>query len=126
VPLKEDPQLQQQHVSSRDNNLVATATFDSIRVEEGLPVYNSIIRNEAPLFQVFPNPLKEGNITLLLKKDYDKAEIIIRNANGSIIFEERTSAKEKKISSGVFPAAGLYIITLIKNEKVFNAKLMIL
>lgn len=86
-------------------------------------------QDRAQLQQNFPNPFhQQSDIQYYLPNDVQSAHLLISDLNGQVIktYEVQGQGIGKVVVDGTAFGAGLYIYTLIVNEKVVDTKQMVL
>jgi hypothetical protein len=78
----------------------------------------------APSIDIYPNPLKNSDLTLRFTDESEK-QVNISNISGSSIFGTSTSRSSIQISRSMF-RTGIYLITLVQGGTKAERKLVVL
>lgn len=73
-------------------------------------------------FDVFPNPLTQGSLTVKLPDG--KATIFVTDATGKEIFQKEVIQNTFSINESVFQQNGIYIISVFNSGKIFSKKIV--
>jgi hypothetical protein len=76
---------------------------------------------ETPQVKIFPNP-SEGVFTLNVNEDFEKADLIVFDMLGKIVFSEKKLEAITQIDLSNYPA-GMYFVKLIKNNTCKTEKI---
>ncbi len=84
---------------------------------------NTAIEDEfqAPAFQLYPNPAEAGFSTLLLDEANTGYEVRVSDLLGRTVFSTEVKAGERKIIIST-NEAGLYMLSLVKDGKVWGSR----
>ncbi len=61
-------------------------------------------------FVVYPNPSRDGNLTLETKEDWQGAEVTVWTLTGQLVFEDRVAAFDERKFLRLGPQPGTYIV----------------
>jgi len=61
-------------------------------------------------FSVYPNPSRDGNLTLETKEDWQGAQITVWTLTGQLVFEDRVAAFDERKFLRMGPQPGTYIV----------------
>ena len=92
-------------------------------------VENSVLANETPMLELFPNP-NQGNFTLIisLKENIDKATITVYDMNGKTIYTETVFSNSNKLVKQLKIAnmkKGTYLFEVKNARQTTSTKLVI-
>jgi hypothetical protein len=74
------------------------------------------------LKKVYPNPAKNGQITILLS-DYEDVTLQIADEKGVVFYRQKASKEEMSIQTNSF-SKGMYLLSIMKNGRIENSKLV--
>ncbi|WP_298489137.1 T9SS type A sorting domain-containing protein [uncultured Maribacter sp.] len=77
--------------------------------------------SEIAEFKLYPNPVSNGLVYITTKNNYEK-EVIIYDVFGEIVLTNRINNKNLDVSRLV---SGVYVVTVIENEKSTSRKLVV-
>jgi lysophospholipase L1-like esterase len=72
----------------------------------------------------YPNPIANEDLTIVLNGYEGETSIEIRDINSKVVFKERTTSNELKVSRDNF-ASGIYILMVSSREKTATQKIMV-
>ncbi|MBC7893170.1 MAG: T9SS type A sorting domain-containing protein, partial [Sphingobacteriaceae bacterium] len=61
-------------------------------------------------FSIYPNPSRDGNLTLETKEDWQGAQVTVWTLTGQLVFEDRVDAFNERKFLRMGPQPGTYIV----------------
>jgi len=84
---------------------------------------SSIVEKKIKYFSVFPNPVRNGKLTITTFNTVEK-EVIIYNVLGKQVFSKKFTGNRKQLDISQINS-GIYIVKVIEGDKVATKKLVI-
>ena len=110
-------------VSSTIRCTTTTVKFDNITIEKDPTSVDDIHISDTD-FEVFPNPLSTGSLSINLPEDATRLSIL--DMTGRIVYQENVINKEFSINRSVFNSVGVYIVNVVTTKKMMNKKVIVL
>lgn len=111
-------------VSSTARCTPTTVTFDGIKIDDNNPTSAEKISLPEDSFEVFPNPLTEGSLTINLPEN---AQLLtIADLSGRVIFKEKVTKNQYLIDESVFKSEGIYLLKVVTSKRAMNKKLIVI
>jgi hypothetical protein len=95
--------------------------IDDINIGE-FALSTSVLDNEIP-WKIFPNPAK-NNFIVETESKVINGNLSIMDLTGRILFEKKINSDKMTINSSGMPN-GLYILSVVNDNKVWSSKLII-
>lgn len=107
-----------------DNSSPYTAGYQLLpRYSSDLILINGINETETSFVQVYPNP-SNGNFAISLTENVSNAEVKLFNLNGELVQFEKANGNIINVSNTNL-AAGLYLLEVKANNKVYRSKVSV-
>lgn len=107
-----------------DNSSPYTAGYQLLpRYASDLILINGINETETSFVQVYPNP-SNGNFAVRLTENVSNAEVKLFNLNGELVQFEKANGNIINVSNTNL-AAGLYLLEVKANNKVYRSKVSV-
>ncbi len=107
-----------------DNSSPYTAGYQLLpRYASDLILINGINETEISFVQVYPNP-SNGNFAVRLTENVSNAEVKLFNLNGELVQFEKANGNIINVSNTNL-AAGLYLLEVKANNKVYRSKVSV-
>jgi hypothetical protein len=74
---------------------------------------------------VYPNPVSGDEFTILVGKYNDPATVKIMDIMGKPVYEIKTEENSLKLNKKVLPSSGIYIISVLGDDKLKTAKIIL-
>lgn len=110
-------------VSSTIRCTTTTVKFDNVTIQKE-PTSVDDVRISDTDFEVFPNPLSTGSLSINLPEDATRLSIL--DMTGRIVYQENVINKEFSIDRSVFNSIGIYIVNVVTTKKMMNKKVIVL
>jgi len=75
-------------------------------------------------FEVSPNPLTTGSLSIKLPKD--ATQLSIFDATGKIVYQEQVIKNEYLINHSVFKSKGVYVVNVVTTKNSMNKKVIVI
>lgn len=75
-------------------------------------------------FSIYPNPVRNGKITIEVNQEIENAELFIFSINGQQIHHSRLSSKITKLELDAL-VKGMFLIKVINGQSTYNQKLIV-
>ena len=82
---------------------------------------NELIDGER--FEVYPNPLTKGSLSVSLPKDVERISIL--DATGKIVYQAKVTNLDFTIDKSVFKSSGIYMINVVTKGNSLNKKVVV-
>ena len=110
-------------VSSNAGCTPTKALFDSILIDTNKPTSVDGIYLSDSDFEIFPNPLSSGLLSIYLPEDATRLSIF--DITGKIVYQEKVTRNEYLIDHSVFKSKGVYIVNIMTSTNSINRKLIV-
>jgi hypothetical protein len=79
--------------------------------------------NDDQKFEVYPNPLTKGSLSVSLPKDAERLSIL--DISGKIIYQTNVTKRNFTIEKSIFKADGIYMVNVVTNHNSLNKKVIV-